>query len=349
MQNSRVFVRQGVGFPSETSTSNHVACSIENDTTVKNVLLQLSLPLGMVERGALRLVGSQSHKYLYPSVPIVEQFEARRISDRYFDIIPILCGGGGDGGSTGAEDRAAYLAMYAGKKPDKVDPVEQRLALFTTCRLSGEPLRTPCVCDDLGSLYNKDAVLTALISKTVPKSLAHITSRKSVHDAVLYPVDSADLRVQYGCPITGLSLNGRYRFVALKASDGVWHVVSEKAVKELPVVVQGKLGCPVPSKKDQLPIYPQGDELDALLDKVIRKHQEELVEKAAKKAKREKKKKRERDDVQDTQVKTKKLDNMASIPQGATPAVWKSLFVDKKNSVPEGDAGYMTRGVRKYI
>lgn len=29
-------------------------------------------------------------------------------------------GGGGDGGSTGAESRSCYLEMYAEKKPDKV-------------------------------------------------------------------------------------------------------------------------------------------------------------------------------------------------------------------------------------
>lgn len=31
-----------------------------------------------------------------------------------------LLGGGGDGGSTGAESRSSYLEMYQDKKPDKV-------------------------------------------------------------------------------------------------------------------------------------------------------------------------------------------------------------------------------------
>lgn len=34
-----------------------------------------------------------------------------------------LLGGGGDGGSTGAESRSCYLEMYAEKKPDKVGEV----------------------------------------------------------------------------------------------------------------------------------------------------------------------------------------------------------------------------------
>jgi hypothetical protein len=33
-----------------------------------------------------------------------------------------LRGGGGDGGSTGAESRSCYLEMYAERKPDKVRP-----------------------------------------------------------------------------------------------------------------------------------------------------------------------------------------------------------------------------------
>ncbi len=36
------------------------------------------------------------------------------------ELLPRLRGGGGDGGSTGAESRSCYLEMYAGKKRDKV-------------------------------------------------------------------------------------------------------------------------------------------------------------------------------------------------------------------------------------
>lgn len=353
----RVTVREGVGFPDNSRCSTPVEYGLTDCTTVESILLSLSFPKDVVERNLFCLAGCQSHKRLHPSVPILEQIEARGIEDTCFDILPVVRGGGGDGGSTGAEDRAAYLAMYAGKKPDKVDPAEQRLALYTTCRLSGEPLRPPCVCDDLGSLYNKDAVLMALISKAIPKSLVHLTSRKSVHDVVLYPAEGADPRVRFGCPITGLSMSGRYRFVAVKSTvDERWHILSEKAVKELPVVVQGKIGCALPDTKGMLPIYPQGDELNDLLDSVMSKHREELVEKAAKKAKKEKKKRqREENDNNGMNDKAavdphkKPASIQQNIPDGATPAVWKSLFVDKKNKVPEGDAGYMTRGVRKYI
>lgn len=38
------------------------------------------------------------------------------------EIVGKLCGGGGDGGSTGAESRDAYLNMYKLPKADKVTP-----------------------------------------------------------------------------------------------------------------------------------------------------------------------------------------------------------------------------------
>ena len=41
----------------------------------------------------------------------------------------------------------------------QVNPEEERLARWTTCQLSGMPLQPPCVADELGSLFNKDAVL----------------------------------------------------------------------------------------------------------------------------------------------------------------------------------------------
>lgn len=45
-----------------------------------------------------------------------------------------LRGGGGDGGSTGAESRSCYLEMYAEKKPDKVgDARPTRRASLASC------------------------------------------------------------------------------------------------------------------------------------------------------------------------------------------------------------------------
>jgi len=55
-----------------------------------------------------------------------------------------LPGGGGDGGATSAGSRDCYLNTYAVKKPDKVDPNLVKVAKFTNCTVSSEPLKPPC-------------------------------------------------------------------------------------------------------------------------------------------------------------------------------------------------------------
>ncbi|CAI8611406.1 unnamed protein product [Vicia faba] len=103
-----------------------------------------------------------------------------------------LLGGGGDGGATGAESRDCYLKMYAEKKPDKVDPNEQRLSKWQNCALSNEPLREPCVIDKLGNIFNKEALVEALL---------------------------------------GLEFNGKYRFFALRNCGHVLSSKALKEVK----------------------------------------------------------------------------------------------------------------------
>lgn len=48
----------------------------------------------------------------------------------------------------------------------QVDPTEQRLAKWTRCQLSGEDLAPPCVADELGHLFNKDAVVNGASCST---------------------------------------------------------------------------------------------------------------------------------------------------------------------------------------
>ncbi|CAM6116389.1 unnamed protein product [Calypogeia fissa] len=147
-----------------------------------------------------------------------------------------LCGGGGDGGATGAESRDCYLKMYADKKPDKFDPYEAKLAKSTRCTMSAESLKPPCVMDYLGNLYNKEAVVQALLTKSVPKKLRHVLKGlKDVIDIHLSSIpgvspDDESAETKFQCPITGSEFNGKFRFVALR---GCGHVLSEKALKEV--------------------------------------------------------------------------------------------------------------------
>jgi len=60
----------------------------------------------------------------------------------------------------------------------QVDPNEERLAKWTRCQLSGEPLTPPCVADELGRLFNKDAVVAGE-SETWPAQIDVATCSQS--------------------------------------------------------------------------------------------------------------------------------------------------------------------------
>ncbi|XP_057419234.1 uncharacterized protein LOC130713487 [Lotus japonicus] len=141
-----------------------------------------------------------------------------------------LRGGGGDGGATGAESRDCYLKMYSEKKPDKVDPNEQRLSKWQNCALSNEPLREPCVIDKLGNIFNKEALVEALLGKKLPKEFGYIKGLKDMITIRLSSVPRAEDGAKFQCPISGLELNGKYRFFALRNCG---HVLSAKALKEV--------------------------------------------------------------------------------------------------------------------
>ncbi|KAF5772804.1 putative Ubiquitin-like domain, replication termination factor 2, Ubiquitin-like domain superfamily [Helianthus annuus] len=144
-----------------------------------------------------------------------------------------LPGGGGDGGATGAESRDCYLNMYADKKPDKVDPNEQRLSKWLNCALSNEPLKRPIVVDYLGNVFNKQALVEALLKKNVPKAFGYIKGLKDMISVELESIpgtEGADSDVKFQCPVTGLEFNGKYKFYALKSCG---HVLSAKALKEI--------------------------------------------------------------------------------------------------------------------
>ncbi|KAI3444000.1 hypothetical protein Pfo_000665 [Paulownia fortunei] len=141
-------------------------------------------------------------------------------------------GGGGDGGATGAESRDCYLNMYAVKKPDKVDPNEMRLSKWLNCSLSNEPLRHPVVIDKLGNLFNKEALVEALLKKNLPKEFGYIKGLKDMITVELAEIPRTKEvgAVKFQCPITGLEFNGKYKFFAIRSCG---HVLSAKGFKEV--------------------------------------------------------------------------------------------------------------------
>ncbi|XP_027072921.1 uncharacterized protein [Coffea arabica] len=181
-----------------------------------------------------------------------------------------LLGGGGDGGATGAESRDCYLNMYAIKKPDKVDPNETRLSKWLNCAISNEPLKRPVVIDKLGNLFNKEALVEALLMKKVPKEFWYI---KGLKDMIAVELDvipglederGSRTGAKFQCPITGSEFNGKYKFFALRSCG---HVLSAKALKE--VKSSACLVCHKEfSESDKMPINGNEEEVTVLRERM---------------------------------------------------------------------------------
>ena len=198
-------------------------------------------------------------------------------------------GGGGDGGATGAEDRSAYLSMYRERKPDAVDPAESRRTLWGRCRLSGDPLRQPCVTCPLGGLFNKEAVLEALLARALPPECAHIRGLKDLTTLRLRRNPAAATGTKGGsgagkagefvgeaapfvCPVTGVEMNGRVPFRACRRTG---LVVSARALKEVPEVVRELLLESANGKKGKversgawIPLNGTPEELEGLRERL---------------------------------------------------------------------------------
>lgn len=228
----------------------------------------------------------------------------------------VFLGGGGDGGSTGAEDRKAWLEMFLEKKPDKVDPNEVKKAKWTRCQISGVVLEPPIVADKLGNLYNKEAVVHALLKKQVPEGCGHIRSlKKDVLDLKLEKNPSEGRGdFDFQCPITGLEMNGRFRFYAILPSG---HVVSHRAIKEAKECVEELVGGASVGEESLLPINGTEEEV-----KVLR-------EKLSKREKRRKKKKKEEEDKGNNSNNNSKRQKLA-VPAGANEDVYASIFTSSR-------------------
>jgi len=238
-----------------------------------------------------------------------------------------LRGGGADGGSTGAEDRKAWLEMFLEQKPDKVDPREVKKAKWTRCQLSGEELSPPCVADCLGNLYNKEAVVSRLLSKSMPSGCSHIKNLQSVTDLKLERNEESPAGgsrdFQFQCPVTGLEMNGRFRFYCVRPSG---LVVSQRAVREAKECVEELSGGTV--EGNLLPLNGTEDEVRALRDKWEKDQQ-------AKKKKKKKKRARQGDgkDKQDGKKRKegkKEFTATDVMPEGANKEVYASIFTSSR-------------------
>lgn len=207
---------------------------------------------------------------------------------------------GCDGGTIPTRDELVKLK----KKPEQKDKDSARLYRWQHCTITQEPLKNPIVACEMGRLYNKESVIELLLTKDREKNgrTEHIEKLKDVIELTLaknpaYEKDRASvgdgmyvdrLVAPWICPVTGLEMNGRFKFVF---PWKLGKVVSDRAVK----ILQKDEGEADKFKEEDIIILnPEEDDLDLMHSKMIARR---ARVKAEKKAAKDSKKKRAIEEV----------------------------------------------------
>lgn len=108
-----------------------------------------------------------------PTPPLLHPYT----HDHYVVVFYIIMGC--DGGSIPMREDMVRVKKTAGP-PSTQEKLNDLAIRWSTCSLSAEPLRVPIVADMLGNLFNKEALLAAALSKSLPEAFSHIRSLKRV-------------------------------------------------------------------------------------------------------------------------------------------------------------------------
>jgi hypothetical protein len=160
------------------------------------------------------------------------------------------------------------------------------------------------VADELGNMFSKETLLTALVEKTLPPEFEHIRGMRDVielkfhnnPDAPTKGVDidwSTDTWSPYSCPVANVEMNGRYPFVAIRrsvnkggaaADDERVNVISEKALKEVgAAALQDEYG-PFDAETDIVKLVPSDVERLEMIKQLSERRALEKAEKKKRKA-----------------------------------------------------------------
>uniref|UniRef100_U5EYR4 Replication termination factor 2 n=1 Tax=Corethrella appendiculata TaxID=1370023 RepID=U5EYR4_9DIPT len=141
---------------------------------------------------------------------------------------------GCDGGTIPRRDELVRLK----KKPEQKDKDSEREFRWKHCALTQQKLQKPIVMCGLGRLYSKQSIIEYLLEKDskTSESCTHIKSLKDVKDLNLttnpaFEANSKDDKhSQFICPLTGIEMSGKFRFVSLWSCGCV---LAERALKEI--------------------------------------------------------------------------------------------------------------------
>ncbi|XP_071965593.1 uncharacterized protein [Antedon mediterranea] len=243
---------------------------------------------------------------------------------------------GGDGGSIpGRQD-----LVRTKKKPEQAQKEFERVAKWRHCSITQEPLRQPIVACQLGMLYNKESVLEFLIEVEKPanSNCDHIKTLKDIKDLNLTdnPTFQKDeimkgggvyndtLIAEYICPITGLEMNGRYKF-GFRWKCGC--VFAERALKE--IKSDTCHNCGKPFDEDWIILNGSDEDVDLMRTKMEERKARLKAEKKAKKAQ----KRKLTDSLEQPQTSTGSTEDQKTIDTASKGAEEKSQDVFKVPAV----------------
>lgn len=165
---------------------------------------------------------------------------------------------GNDGGSI-----AKRIDLVREKKKEiRRDTVAINQNKSKYCAISNSVLQSPLVGCRLGYLYNKEALLSCLINKTMPKTFNHIRNLKDVKDLAVCENSNKSSPYPLVCPLSAVEYNGLTRFVFLWSCGCL---LSERALPKVKSV-EDDLSCPLCSTKfaesEVVALYLTPDEID---------------------------------------------------------------------------------------
>lgn len=138
---------------------------------------------------------------------------------------------GGDGGTITNDRR--FVRGVKNEDDKNKNVTQQQIMRSKFCAQSNLKLCEPVVACEMGNLYNKEAILTALLDKVLNVRHAHIRGMKDMRTLRLttnVSSDGDDSTPMFMCPVTGLLLNGIHPFIVIWTTG--W-VLAEKAIREL--------------------------------------------------------------------------------------------------------------------
>lgn len=246
---------------------------------------------------------------------------------------------GCDGGTIPRRDELVRTK----KKPIKNQKDIEKAAKWNNCHITQQPLQKPIVADLLGNVYNKESIIEYLLEKSKYEAgPEHIKGLKDVKELSLVSnpsyisnkQENADesavlTKSQYICPVTGLELNGSFKFYYLFNCGCVF---SERAYK----TIQNKFKClkceKVFGHNDLIILNPDDEDIELNLTKL--KHRKEL----AAQAKADKKSKNKESSVKascanstDTDHKIKKR-SIDEVSEGAKSSKMTAKVGDTKKA-----------------